>query len=167
MRRNLSRIAAALVLPPLVAGSSCWFSTTPPKPTAGSENEDPSAAVVTGNVQLFDRTDHHSRIMPGWSVMASWYTRSGSGTPRLVQRDVTQSSGAGVYEVRFTDPYLVAVDIQGRLCAVDLDGMDCCIGDNPCNRPECTTIWTTPIRINLGPGARERRTVIVACDHVP
>jgi hypothetical protein len=166
MRFTLGRIAAGLALAAAVAGSSCLYSTTPPKPSgSGTETVDPNAAVLTGTVQLYDRTDHHLRNMPGWAVRASWYVR---GTPpRLDHVDVVVSGGSGVYEVRRSDPDVVAVEIQGRLCGIDLEGMDCCLGDNPCNRPECTSIWTTPVRVDIAPGGRERRTVTVPCDHAP
>lgn len=169
MRRISRNLAAGFVLALALAGSSCWFSTTPPKPSgSGPDNEDPSAAVVTGSVQFFDRTDHHTRSAPGWLVQASWYVSGGGGDPlRLDHREVTYSNSSAVYEIRYVHPKVVAVDVQARICVVDLDGMDCCLSDPPCSKPECTSIWSSAKRVLVGPGGRTQQSLIVACDQVP
>jgi hypothetical protein len=164
--RGVLACAVALIIP---ATTTCWFSSTSPKPgPSTSEQGDPSAAVVTGLVQLFDRTDHHRRTMPGWAVKASWYVRSGSGNPlKLEYTDVVVSGRDGVYEVRWSHPRLAAVDLQGRICEFDPTDLECCIDDPPCNRPACKNAWTPASRLEVTTGSRQSLTLTVGCNHVP
>jgi hypothetical protein len=148
--------------------SACLFSTNPPKPSSsgGTGSSDPNAAVVIGQVQFYDRTDHHTRNMPDWVVRADWYVRTGDGS-RLEQSSVVRSNPSGVYEVQFSDPYLVRVEIRALVCTYNVNDADCCLDMPPCNHPICTQAWIAPVQVTLGPGSRERATLTVPCDHVP
>jgi hypothetical protein len=157
-----------LVIAGLMVTGACLFSTNPPKPrsTSGSGSSDPNAAIVTGAVQFYDRTDHHTRNMPDWVVRADWYIRTGTGL-RHVQSSVVRSNPSGVYEVQFSDPALVQVVLQAVICNFNVNDVDCCLDLPPCTNSVCAQLWITPVSLQIGPGSRQQRTLTVPCDHVP
>ena len=164
MRRSLWIAAvAALALP------ACWYSTTRPKPSSTGTNGglDPQTVEVTGLVQLFDRSDHHLRTMPGWTVQASLYVRNPrGGAPVFSTQQILQSGSDGVFRVRFTAADAAAVDLRGRSCDFDPDTQDCCLQEPPCAPSNCA-IWATVSRVSVVPGQSTQGDVTVGCDHVP
>jgi len=157
-----------LAMTGLAATSGCLFSTNPPKPnsTPGSGGIDPNTTTVTGAVQFYDRTDHHTRNMPGWVVRADWYIHTGSGV-RLEGRSMVRSNISGVYEVQFSDPAVAQVELRALICTYNENDADCCLGDPPCTLPVCTNMWIPAVLLRIGPGSREQKTLTVPCDHVP
>lgn len=157
-----------LALAAVAASDGCLFSTNPPKPNSsgGSGSSDPNTAVVTGAVQFYDRTDHHTRNMPDWIVRADWYIRTGTGL-RLERRSLVRSNRSGVYEVQFSDPALAQVTLQTLVCTYNEKDADCCLEDPPCDHPICTQAWLPAVQLPIGPGGRAQKTLTVPCDHVP
>jgi hypothetical protein len=105
--------------------------------------------------------------MPGWIVRADWYVRDGSSGSRLGGRSVVRSNPSGVYEVQFSDPYLVGVDLRAVICTYNENDADCCLGEPPCSQPICSQMWIPTVHLTLGAGTRAQRTLTVPCDHVP
>jgi hypothetical protein len=165
---RITRRMAFLTGAILVFASACLFSSNPTKPSAPGPEIDPDAAIVTGVVQLFDRTDGHISIAPDWLVRADWYIDVGDAEPpRFVARQLVRSGPDGAYDVRYTHPHAIAVVLTARVCTVDPQELECCLHEPPCDLPECTTVWITPAQIDAKLGTHERHTLRVGCAHAP
>lgn len=162
----MSKLFALAALVTLLAGG-CLFSTTPPKPRdePGSD-DDPDLAVVTGLVQLYDRTDNHYRSMPGWPVKVEWFSRDldHEGRPLLLKKRVVYSEGAGVYSAALSNPRIGSVRVRAFLCIERSPDLECCLDDDPCQNCE---VWRPPVTISTAPGERLQKDLVVPCDHVP
>jgi hypothetical protein len=166
MRQAISRCVLAL---PLLLASACLFSTTPPeRQTPDPVPIDPDLIVVTGVVQLFDRTDGHTRAAVDWTVRATWYKPDPlrPGQYSVEQRSVVHSGNGGSYEVSLSSREVVAVEIQAVTCEFDPALSNCCVDVPPCVGPQCQ-IWTAARRLNVAPGMQLQQHLVVRCEHVP
>lgn len=169
MRRFRSRAFAAVALATLAAG--CLFETTPPQRTSSQDEPppDPTAVVITGLVQVFDRMDHD--VTPGgnWGVQFTWYQRDRDhdGQLDVLTYSNTVSDNDGVYRVSLISPDVIAVDIAARKCPEESEPAPCCLDhQNPCGGPQCE-VWLPPRRAPAVPGQRLHENLTVRCDFVP
>lgn len=154
----------------LLFGTSCLFETTAPKPRPGSGDSDvnPDAAIVTGLVQIYDRQDRD--VTPGreWYLSVTWYRADTNrdGQLEVLSRTITRSGLDGVYRIEYESPLVVRVEVAPRMCVVDFEAMECCLGNPPCNGTPCA-IWLPAVGVNVHQGERLQRNLTVRCDFVP
>lgn len=150
--------------------SACLFSTTPPERPDGTPvvPPDPNLIQITGLVQLFDRTDYHTRAAVDWPVMAIWYKPDPlrPGQLSIEQRTVVRSGNGGSYQVALSSRDVVAVEVQAIVCDYDPVEASCCVENPPCSGPQCQ-VWTAPRRLSVAPGVRLQQNLVVRCEHVP
>lgn len=165
----LARRFAAAALAALLLGGACWFETTPPeRDEPPVVPVDPNEVVLTGLVQFFDRTDHHTRPAVGWLVTVTWLgpDKNGDGQPDALDAWILRAGSAGVYETRFNSRTVIAAEVRGARCDYDPVAADCCLDIPPCDPRNCQ-IWGSARRLNVVPGQRYQQDVVVGCDHAP